>query len=273
MKSSGDRKPMEYLALIRTFNSLPLVEEVIGCLRMQTCPPTAIMAVDSGSDPGQAQALRALVDVWLDVSGQAFNYSRSINLGVQAATLENVLIISSHVVLREQDVMERFFAELASKGDRVGSVISNKSQAWLVRQVNNASFTGVNGLTNSCSFAPTALLRELPFREEVFASEDQEWTKRFLAIKAGSLTVVETGQIDYLNKHFSYKKKYNEEMALASFVDTRRKGLPAILTWLLKSIWSICFRGDKAKAGHRFRVAMGLCKARFKKPDINSKYY
>ncbi|MFJ3316170.1 glycosyltransferase family 2 protein [Herbaspirillum huttiense] len=273
MNPSGDPINMEYLALIRTFNSLPLVEDVIRSLRMQSRPPTAIMAVDSGSDPAQAEALRALVDIWLDVSGQPFNYARSINLGVQATELENVLIISSHVILREQDVMQRFFSELTSKGDRVGSIISNKSHPWLVRQVNNVNFTGVNGLTNSCSFAPAALLRELPFREEVFASEDQEWTKRFLAVKADNLTIVETGQIDYLNKHFSYKKKYNEEMALATFVDTRRKGLPAILTWLLKSAWSICVKGDIAKANHRFKVAMGLCKARLRKPDINSKYY
>ncbi|AYR24105.1 glycosyltransferase family 2 protein [Herbaspirillum rubrisubalbicans] len=264
---------MEYLALIRTFNSLPLAQEVIQSLRSQSCPPTAIMAVDSGSDADQAAALRGMVDVWLDVSGQPFNYSRSINLGVQAATLPNVLIISSHVVLRQTDVMERFFQELASKGDQVGSLISNKSQAWLVRQVGPASFTGVNGLTNSCSFAPTALLRELPFREEVFASEDQEWTKRFLAVKAGGLTIVETALIDYLNKNFSYKKKYNEEMALATFVDARRMGLASILTWLLKSVWSIGVKGDIAKASHRFKVALGLFKARFKKPDIHSKYY
>lgn len=264
---------MQYLALIRTFNSLPLVQEVISSLRAQTCPPTAIMAVDSGSDPEQAAALRALVDIWLDVSGQPFNYARSINLGVQACPLPDVLIISSHVVLRETTVMENFFKEMQSRGDQVGSLISNKSQAWLVRQVDRASFTGVNGLTNSCSFAPAALLRELPFREEVFASEDQEWTKRFLDGKAGSLTIVETARIDYLNKHFSYKKKYNEEMALASFVDKRRMGFKSILTWLLKSVWSLCVKGDMAKAGHRFRVAVGLSKARFRKPTINSKYY
>jgi glycosyltransferase involved in cell wall biosynthesis len=264
---------MEYVALIRTFNSLPLVLDVIAALRAQTCPPAVIMAVDSGSEPAQAAQLCEQVDQFIDVSGKPFNYARSINVGVAAASAPNVLIISSHVVVRDDKLLEDFFQELSKTGMEVGSLIAKPEQSWLSRTVTDATFTGVNGLTNSCSFGPARFFREMPFREEVFASEDQEWTRRFLDSGAAGMTIVETSRIDYLNKNFNFRKKYNEEMALATYVDRKRMGAKSILTWMLKSAWSLGVRGDRAKALHRYQVAVGLLKARFKKPEINSKYF
>lgn len=264
---------MEYVALIRTFNSLPLVLDVINALRAQTCPPAAIMAVDSGSDPEQAAQLRLHVEQFVDVSGQPFNYARSINLGVDAAQAPNVLIISSHVVLTDRTLIADFLGELEQAGMRAGSIIFSKVHDWYARQVTRSSFNATNGLTNSCSFGPVELFRKLPFREEVFSAEDQEWTKRFLDDGGKGLVIVETKRLAYQNKNYSLRKKYNEEIALAAYVDHKRMGVPAIVMWMMKSVWSFGVRRDRDKAMHRYQVAVGLLKTRFKKPEINSKYF
>jgi hypothetical protein len=127
-------------------------------------------------------------------------------------------------------------------------------------------------LTNSCSLLPVSLARTLPFREEVFSAEDQEWTSRYLRSGNGRLLGVETRRVSYLNPRFSYAKKLNEELALAVYVDRRRMYLPAIGTWLLKALWSL-FRRDLGKARFRAAVARELFMARRMVPSRSSKYF
>ena len=151
-------------------------------------------------------------------------------------------------------------------------MISRPGSAWECREVDAESFDGTNGLTNSCAFLPVGLARSLPFREEVFSAEDQEWTQRHLKAGGGKLLGVATGRISYLNPRFSYAKKLNEELALACYVDRRRLRAPAIGAWLLKALWSL-FRLDVGKAKFRMAVARGLLMARRVAPSRSSKYF
>jgi hypothetical protein len=265
-----DTRP--YTALIRTRDSAPLVFRTIASLRAQSRPPASILAVDSGTGAAQLAPLEAAVDRLLDISAREFNYSRAINAGVEQCATPHVLIISSHVVLEDESVMERFLAELDARRIDVGFLISRPDAAWHCREVDASSFSGTNGLTNSCAFLPVALARAMPFREEVFSAEDQEWTARYLATAAGRLLGVETRRISYLNPRFSYAKKLNEELALAYYVDRRRMRAPAIGNWLLKALWSL-FRRDLAKARFRMAVAHGLLMARRVAPSRSSKYF
>ena len=264
--------PRPYTALIRTYKSAPLVFRVVAALRAQSYPPASIIAVDSGSDPAEIGRLRVTVDKVIDLSGQAFNYSRAINVGVQQCGTPCVLIISSHVVLNDEFVMERFSDELGRRGYEVGFMISHSDKIWELREVNSESFTGANGLTNSCSFLPASLVLSFPFREEVFSAEDQEWTSRYFQATGGKMLGITTRSISYLNPRFSYAKKLNEELALAYYVDRKRLRLDRVGVWLAKALWSLV-RQDLDKARFRLSVVRGLLEARRTAPIRSSKYF
>jgi glycosyltransferase involved in cell wall biosynthesis len=264
---------MRYTALIRTRDSGPLVFETVRALRAQSLPPAKILAVDSGSSPQQLRELRAVVDEVLDISQQPFNYSRALNAGIAHCEGERVLVISSHVVLGDAGVVAALSHQIDAAGAAGGFAISTPGVAWASRRVDRNSFDGTNGLTNSCALVALEVLRALPFREEVFSAEDQEWTRRFLhGHRDGALVGVHTERVAYRNPHYSLKKKYNEEMALAIYVDRSRMALPVILRWVLRSLWAAA-KGDLQRATHRLRVATGLLAARFRVPHIDSRYY
>jgi glycosyltransferase involved in cell wall biosynthesis len=265
-------EPRPYTALIRTYNSAPLVFRVVAALRAQSYPPASIVAVDSGSDPAEISRLRVTVDKLIDLSKQTFNYSRAINVGVQQCDTPYVLIISSHVLLHDESVMERFIDEMCKGGFEVGFMISQADKVWACREVNSESFSGTNGLTNSCSFLPVSLVARLPFREEVFSAEDQEWTARYLQATDGKMLGISTRFISYLNPRFSYAKKLNEELALAYYVDRKRMRADRIGLWLAKALWSL-FRHDLNKAKFRLSVARGLIDARRAAPMKSSRYF
>jgi glycosyltransferase involved in cell wall biosynthesis len=265
-------KSMPYSALIRTYNSGPLVFRAVAALRAQSYPPAAIVAVDSGSDPAEVSQLRATVDKLIDLSRQPFNYSRAINVGVEQCEAPYVLIISSHVVLNDESVMERLIDELGKRGHEIGFMISQADKIWECREVNSESFIGTNGLTNSCSFLPVSLISSFPFREEVFSAEDQEWTSRYLRATRGKMLGITTRSISYLNPRFSYAKKLNEELALAYYVDQKRMRLDRIGIWLAKALWSL-LRQDLDKAKFRLSVVRGLLGVRRAAPMRSSKYF
>lgn len=261
-----------YSAIIRTYNSAPLVYKVIEALRAQTQPPVAIIVVDSGSGARDIAELRAVVDKVVDISRETFNYSRAINVGVAECETSNVLIISSHLLLNDSMVMAEFLDELHASKAEVGFMISKEEVDWVCRKVDAGSFDGTNGLTNSCSFLPVSLVMELPFREEVFSAEDQEWTARYLGRSPSRMVGVSTRRISYLNPRFSYAKKLNEELALAYFVDRKRLGIGRIGLWLAKALWSL-FKQDVSKAKFRMSVAKGLLQARRIAPNRSSRYF
>lgn len=265
-----NKKP--YTAVIRTCNSAPLVFGVVAALRMQSCPPASIIAVDSGSSHAELHRLKAVVDKLVDISDREFNYSRAINVGVSVSQTPYALIISSHLFLNEAGVMEKFLTELYRRDLEIGFMIARSDAVWECREVDVHSFDGTNGLTNSCSFLPVALVSAMPFREEVFSAEDQEWTARYLTATNGRMLGIATQSITYRNPRFSYAKKLNEELALAYYVDRRRLRVPRIGAWILKALWSL-FRRDVSKAKFRMSVAWGLFMARRGTPSRSSKYF
>lgn len=269
-----DMQNIEYTALIRTYNSAPLVFDVIEKLKKQTVPPAYIMAVDSGTSNEALHELSSKVDQLVDISDNEFNFSRAINLGIAQCKTKYVLIISSHVLLNSPHVIENLLTSLQQNECEVGCiswdpVADNK---WVVRVVTPSNFNGENALNNSCSFMPVEYAKELPFREEVFSAEDQEWSVRYFKRYRKPIVAVHSSHVAYLNARFNYTKKLNEEIALAYYVDPSRRSLKNVGLWLLKVMWSIG-RRDFPKALFRLKVAFQLILMRLRPPHKSSRYF
>jgi glycosyltransferase involved in cell wall biosynthesis len=271
----------QYSALIRTLNGGALLKDVVHQLRNQTRPPAEIIAVDSGSTPEELATLRQLADRVVDVSDREFNYARSLNAGVQAIQTELVLIISAHVRLEDPHTVESLLKEMAQFHCEIGYLVDNRYRAlpeghphheWFAHAVGQAQFDGGNGVSNSCALLPRALPASRPFREEVFSAEDQEWTAWYLQTSQRPILRVETSRVRYLNPRVNYTKLLNEELAIACFVDPRRKSWPNIGKWLLRAAWS-SVKQDRTKAMFRLETAKALWHARSHPPSRSSKYF
>ena len=262
-----------YTAIIRTDRCDELVRRMVALLQQQTLPPSEIVFVDSSRSPTCSQELQQLGGTVVPYPPEPFNFSKAINVGVAAARHANCLIISSHVLLHEKDFIADGVRAAQQHDCRVlywaGIPLSGETGYF---KITAANFSGNNGLSNSCGMVPTELLRERPFRPEVFSAEDQEWAAWYLRVRKGSsMRAIQPG-LEYCNPHMNATKKINEEIAIAYYV-YRRNLLPDYIgkRYLRALLAAVRRRPDRARL--HWEIAKGLTLAIFRKPVRQSKYF
>jgi glycosyltransferase involved in cell wall biosynthesis len=262
-----------YTAIIRTYKSFPIVRGVIQALRAQTLPPAQVVVVDSGSPAQEQDELAALSDVFIRYPDEPFNYSKAINIGIGAVKTPYVLTLSSHYMLDAPWVIERCVNQADQHGVQA-FFITNRCDAGVhaAGLVTSATFDGGNGYSNSCGMLPTAFVKMRPFREELFACEDQEWAQWYLREMRRSILKVSTPGARYLNHRVNQAKALNEELAIACFIDPKRLALANIFKWALRSLVSLV-KLDPQRARFKLILAWELLKARKTPPQRASRYF
>lgn len=277
-ESPKDEKP-RYAAIIRAYEATSLLQKVIGKLEAQTYPPEKIIIVDSSRDATVRREFERLAtDVVIYPDGE-FNFSKAINVGVAANELPWTMIISSHVLLDERFAVERGWSAVKAYDADVICWINTTGHAPDAKpvEIDRRRFTGRNGLSNSAGFVRTSLLRDRPFREEVFSAEDQEWSKYYLDKFRKPILRVETIGMEYSNPNhgsesWSHTKIMNEELAIGHFVKRRLIMPDRIIARYLRSVLAfIRRRPDRARMHLGFANAMLM--ANFKQPKRHSRYF
>lgn len=267
---------MKYTALIRTYNSFPLVADVVAALRAQAIPPERIIAVDSNSNSEQRQALDDLVDEVIDYPKEPFNYSKAINIGIAACETEYVLIISSHVLLTDPYLISYGINHISLSGELCLGCCFNQGgdhgKAYGVSWVDKNSFSLLLGLSNSCAFLKRRYITERPFREDVFSAEDQEWAAYYLRERGANFYSFHSVYVKYLNPHVNELKTMNEFISMAYFTHPELRGMKYVLPRLGRAILAI-LRLRPHRARFHFTMAKELFMTRFRKPVRQSAYY
>jgi glycosyltransferase involved in cell wall biosynthesis len=270
---AAHRGTYDYSAIIRTFQSFPVVEEVVRALRRQSIPPRSIIVVDSGSSEQDRTRLRDLADIFIDYPPEPFNFSKAINLGVAEVSTQCCLIISSHFLIEDTTLIARSIQQMAASGAGafyVSNVCRKGTEKYTLISASN--FTGFNGFSNACGFVPKAMVQEHCFREDVFACEDQEWAAWYLQERYGSILKIVSPSIRYLNPHANLTKKLNEELAVAAFVDRRRLSGRHVFWRLLRAAFFIMVL-DWPRAAFEHHLARELWQARRRIPQKPSRYF
>ena len=226
---------LRYSALIRTFNSAKTIEDTIRFLKSQSIVPQHYIIVDSGSTddtlvkvPQNSKVIR--------FEGAKFNYSSAINQGLAHVGTDYVLVISSHTELLHRAALEYALEQLCSNA-RLGAAYFCNEVASQLRgvEIDRTKFTGFNGVWNTCALFRTELLRQRPFRPEVFAAEDQEWS-RWL-VENTAFTILRVSGCGFKTSNpvgYPHKKRLDEHEAIAVY------SVPSMLlpAYLLR----VCYR-------------------------------
>ncbi len=269
-----------YAAIIRAYECTPLLAEVTEALKSQTAAPEELIIVDSSKDPAVSREFAALGATVVPYAHEEFNYSRAINIGVAENRHPLTLVISSHIMLHAENLIEAGWSAARAKGleivywtSRVGCPPPPEFQVVM----DERKFTGRNGLSNSMALLPTQLIHDRPFREEVFSAEDQEWTKYYLKSRKRAMLRIETIGMGYLNPHHNAEgwnetKVLNEELAIGHFVNRRLLMPDRILIRFLRGILAtIRLRPERARVHFGFAKAMLM--ANFFTPKSQSRYF
>lgn len=215
-----------YSVIIRTFNSANTLPATLACLSDQTIKPSRLIIVDSGSTDSTLSLLSPESKVHRYI-GETFNYSEAINQGMPYVSTEFVAIVSSHTVLQCPSAFE-YAIQLLTHDDQVGAAYFSDENPPTLNYVliDRDKFTGFNGIWNTASLLRTELVRNRPFRPEVFCCEDSEWSRWLLEEKNLIIARVNgAGKQDLNPRQLSLRKVTNERLAIALFVK------PEMMRW------------------------------------------
>lgn len=209
---------MGYTALIRTFNCRTVLTSTLSALSAQSLPPGEYVFVDSGSTDGTLAVIPP-GSVVRPFVGTEFNYSDALNQGIQAVSSDYVLIISSHTELGDSRAIEQALQVLREDPSIGAAYFCNENSGRLRYEIiGPGSFTGFNGLWNTCSIVRTALVKKRPFRREVFTAEDQEWTRWLLHEEGKTVARFAGAHLRNNNpRKSSLRKRVNEYVSIAYF--------------------------------------------------------
>jgi len=166
--------------LIRTYNSARTLEDVLKRLPMQE--HDELIVVDSGSTDSTiflARSFHARI-VQLDLP---FNYSAALNRGFEVATNDWVLVISSHVIPQDENLVARVrdFASIVSDDFVVAYGKTSLIEEAQRDSTSEAGYDVFEGSTlsntsgNRLAVYKKAVWQKRHFRENLRTAEDLDW--------------------------------------------------------------------------------------------------
>lgn len=263
---------MTYAALVRTHNSVATLPATIASLAAQSRPPARYVFVDSGSNDETLTLLPADAIIH-KFEGKAFNYSDAINQGLAKIDTEYVLIVSSHTSLTNTHSLEYGLDLLGADGSVGAAYFTGDVPEHLSHQIiDRHAFDGFNGIWNTASLVRCSLLRARPFRSEVFAAEDQEWSRWLLHERRKTIArVLGSGLCNGNPRKSSHRKLINEYLAIATYAN---RGL---LAWTnIARIGLGALKPVRRSSSDRLlklRLCYVLTLARFFRLKVDSRYY
>ena len=193
--------------VIRTLDEAELIGACLEALRRQRGPfELDVLVVDSGSEDATMEIARSHGARTFELPPGEFDYSRSLNAGIERVRGSLVLILSAHTVPVDDEWVARMVAPFAD--ERVAAVASRQvpwpDAPWrevlrISRQFGKARREYSAGDAYEIVYSNAAsCIRRSVWLEEPFtlpAAEDLEWARRVVA--AGRTVVYEPAAAAY----------------------------------------------------------------------------
>lgn len=173
--------------VIRAFNEGKHLPRLLEGIRQQTVQNIEIILVDSGSTDDTVSMAESYGAKLVRIAPQEFTFGRSLNLGIQAATRELVVIASAHVYPVYPDWLERLLEPFADPSTALsygkqrglpGATQYSEHQVfaqWFGEQSQPRQNHPFCNNANAC--VRRLLWTERPYDETLTGLEDLSWAK------------------------------------------------------------------------------------------------
>ncbi len=131
---------MKCSIVIRAYNESQHLGRLLAGIAQQSCGAVECILVDSGSSDNTVPVAESFGAKVVHIHPDDFTFGRSLNLGVEAATCEQVVIASAHVYPIYPDWLECLLAPMADPqvalvyGKQRGTAASKFSEQQVFRQ-------------------------------------------------------------------------------------------------------------------------------------------
>lgn len=172
--------------IIRAYNEEKHIGRLLEGIRYQTLKNVEIILVDSGSTDSTVSIAESYGAKIMHIHPQEFTFGRSLNIGIQTATHELIVIVSAHVYPVYPDWLELLldpFQQLNTAlayGKQRGPDFAKFSEQQVFHQW-YPDESKTKQITAFCNNANAAIRKSLwkkkPYDEEITGLEDLAWSK------------------------------------------------------------------------------------------------
>lgn len=172
--------------VIRAYNEGKYIGRLLEGIRQQTFKDVEIILVDSGSTDGTVSVAESFDARIVRIPSSEFTFGRSLNLGVQAATRELIVIASAHVYPVYPDWLEALLHPFEDQkvaltyGKQRGPETAQFSEQQIYHQW-YPDQSKPRQATAFCNNANAAIRKSLweknPYNETLTGLEDLAWAK------------------------------------------------------------------------------------------------
>lgn len=171
--------------IVRAKNKVDTIGSTLAALRQQSVPAEVIV-VDSGSTDGTLDVARAWADRVIEMPAEAFTYGGALNIGAAAATAPVHAALSGHCMPEHATWLEESLrryerSDVAATNGAKESPIGDAIDGTYWQTLEDVVIDPTWGFSNHASTWRADVWAEHPFREDLGACEDKEWSWRVLA--------------------------------------------------------------------------------------------
>lgn len=262
--------------IIRTRNSGPVIDRCLNSLMLQKFVLLEFIIVDSASVDDTLSIVKEYQCriVSFPLNEISFNYSKALNLGIQQAKGDNILIISSHVWLPNSNSLQ-WMLEYLYKDDSIKAVSLSRSKEdkKLKKEIIKPSAVKITkdvfrgqGMYNYCSLIRREDWKKRAFNENLPTCEDQEWIWYWMKNENASSFILEAPLAGYDNPNYNIAKDVQEYYTMGKYVYSYYGSFYFLKDLYIKAFQNLRFKRF-VKFKHYFFVANILFKYKIFPPS------
>ena len=171
--------------IVRAMNKVDTIGATLESLRRQSVG-AEIIVVDSGSTDGTLRLAGQWADRVIEIAPEDFTYGGALNIGAEAASAPVHAALSAHSLPASPTWLEDSLGKY-ERSDVAGTSVGFTSprgeplSGTYFQTVEDIRTNPGWGFSNHASTWRADVWREYPFREDLVACEDKEWSWRVLA--------------------------------------------------------------------------------------------
>ncbi len=269
--------------IIRTKNSGNVLVRCLESIRQQSVKPNSIIVVDTESSDATlkyADHYKCRV-LKYPLHKYPFNYSKALNLGIDHANSDFVLIISSHVWLPNKNTIKWMLDKLNEDTNLKAVSLARSNQLDKIdkdikipfgTRLNKSNFKG-EGMYNYCSLIRKSDWEDYKFREDIPTCEDQDWIWHWMNTANASSFIFQFPLAGYDNPNYNIAKDIQEIYTCGTFIYPPYMSLANIFG-LYKKALGFLLKKKLKKAKYHLRLGSALLKYKYFPPkDLQSDSY